>query len=229
MADEKYFNVPVQLMEGFLANDKAVLNKMLYYALYAHSEKMEFGNEAERFAASANYFGVQIGSIKTAIKTGKELFNTTDDSSPMVGINLKVFWDYYKNHKPEFDKACLLAFLALRSILQKKSYCKIDNRFLLARMDGKARSCEFTALSEEVFKYANEYQTKKIKKALSDAWGLVTYSRYTRGFYVSFKLSLVDLVFEAEKRRESVKEKQRKDEVNDALQQARERLGITRS
>lgn len=228
MADEKYFNIPVQLMDGFLINHKMALDRILDYALYEHSLKLELGDELECFKSSARHFNISLGNPLKDYNNGHDLYHSTDKNSPKVGVNLKIFWDYYKNHKPEFDKACLLAYLALKSILQKKSYCKIDNRFLLARMDGKARSCEFTELSKEVFKYANEYQTKKIKKALGDTWGLITYSRYTRGFYVSFSMKLEDLIFEAEIRRESIKEKQRKAVLNDALEKALERIAKKR-
>ncbi|MDP2888953.1 MAG: hypothetical protein Q8P34_08305, partial [Bacteroidota bacterium] len=86
---------------------------------------------------------------------------------------------------------------------------KTNNLYLWARMSGNSKSIkDISELSEAVKKYANEYQTVKLKTALRDSWGLVTYSRYTRGFYVSFTLDLPALVMEAEKRRKSTKEKQ---------------------
>ncbi len=224
ISEERYFNVPIQLMEGFLADHIKVLNDILYYALYSHSFKLEMGTEVERMEASARYFNVTISNVHTAISSGMALYDSIDQNGVKVGINVNKFWEYHQNHKTEFEKACLLAFLALKSIVQKKSYCKIDNKFLLARMDGKACSCEFQDLSDEVFKFSNEYQTKKIKAALSDTWGLITYSYHTRGFYVSFSMKLDDLVFEAEKRRESFKEKQRQCEIKTARDKAISRL-----
>ncbi|MFL9845128.1 hypothetical protein [Flavobacterium rhizosphaerae] len=230
MADEKYLNIPVQLLEGFLVDKQVVLNNICDYAIYAHSLKLEDGTEEECFASAADFYKItyQKVIIKKRFKNAKELYDYLPENSPKVGLNLSRFWDYYKNHKKEFEIACLLAYLAIKSILGKKSYCKMDNKFLLARMDGKTHSCAFDELSDEVFKYANEYQTKKIKNALSDTWGLVTYSYHTRGFWVSFKLSLDDLVFEAEKRREAVKEKQRKEEIKSARDKALERLNKSR-
>lgn len=222
--EERYFNVPIQLIEGFLSDHVKVLDNMLYYALFAHSLKLELGSNIEKMKASANYFRVKLSNCNRAFTEGEILYNSINRDGPKVGINVNKFWEYHKNHKTEFEKACLLAFLALKSIVQKQSYCKIDNKFLLARMDGKARSCDFNELSKEVLKYANEYQTRKIKKALSDTWGLVTYSYHTRGFYISFSMKIDDLVFEAEKRRESFREKQRKDEVKMAREKALSRL-----
>lgn len=225
----RYFNFPIQLLTGFLDDPAKSLKNMLDYALYKHSLAMEYGSELDKLIASAGYFNVKLGYPKDNLKNGKELYNKADQKSPKVGINLKIFWDFYKNDKPEFDKVCLLAFLALKSIIQKKSYCKIDNKFWLARMDGKPRSCEYAELSANLLKYANEYQTKKIKTALKLGWGLVTYSRYTRGFYISFTMSMESMILEAEKRRRSTKEKQYKKQEEAAVTMALARLGVTRS
>jgi hypothetical protein len=85
------------------------------------------------------------------------------------------------------------------------------NKYWLSRMDGNPKTIkDFSELSPEIEKFSSEYQTKKIKRALRNGWGLVTYSRYCRGFYVSFKIPLMELILEAEKRRISTKEKQYK-------------------
>lgn len=93
-------------------------------------------------------------------------------------------------------------------------------------MSGKSKSVnDWKELPEHIYKYCNEYQTsKKIIPALREAWGLVYYSRYTRGFYVSFTLTLDQLVYEAEKRRKTVKDKQRKEQEKEAVKKAMERL-----
>jgi hypothetical protein len=226
--DVRYFNFPIELLSDFLNDGSKVLNNISDYALYSHSLNMEYGDELECMKASQIFFKITCSNIEKSLNNGKQLFDSIRPNSPMVGINLTIFWDYYKNDKSEFDKACLLAFLAIKSILNKKPYCKIDNRFLLARMDGKAKSCDFDSLSSSIYKYANEYQTKKIKYQLSEYWNLITYSRYTRGFYVSFSLSLDELVYEAEKRRKSVKEKQKRQLQNEAVKNALIRLNQSR-
>jgi hypothetical protein len=224
MANElRYFNFPIQLLTGFLEDHKTALMNILDYSIYAHCFKLEFGEALEQMEASAKYYQVRLGSIERSASNGDALMNSIPEKSPMVGINLTIFWDYYNNHKNEFELVCLLAFLALKSILQRKSYTKVDNKFWLARMDGKVSSCEFTQLSEGIAKYANEYQTKKIKSKLRE-WGLVTYSHYTRGFYISFTMKLEDLVYEAEKKRKSTKEKQYKAQEKEAVERALKRL-----
>ena len=222
--DEKYFNVPVQLFNGFMDDSDKCLNSVFNYAIYQHSLKLE-GTQAERFKAACKWYGVTAGNDSGSIADGKELTENTPENSPKVGISLSMFWDFYKNEKSDFDKICLLGYLAIKSILQTKPYCKIDNKYWLSRMDGKAKSVSmFDELSESVIKYSSEYQTVKIKTELRNNWGLTTYSRHTRGFYVSFDLTIEQLIFEAEKRRKSTIDKQYKQKEKEALKAAFQKL-----
>ncbi len=200
------------------------LHPILYYALFEHSQNLEEGDDIEKLKSSAKYFNVSMGDAKYIHKEGKKLINGEIIGYPKVGINTKTYWDYKNNYKSEFEKISLLAFLAIKSILQQKAYCKIGNKFWLARMDGKASSCEFTELSASIRKYSTEYQIRKIKNSLVDNWNLVTYSRYNRGFYVSLKLPLEKLAFEAEKQRANIKNKKRKDEIKQAYLNAMKQL-----
>lgn len=220
---ERYFNFPIQLLKGFLVDDSKCLANILHYAIYAHSLKLELGTEKARIVSSMDFLCVS-GGEEFVLKNGKKQYEENLQSSPMVGINSSIFWDFKQNHKTEFEKVCLLAFLALKSIIQSKAYAKIDNKFLLSRMDGKACSCEIDELSDELFKYSSRRLLEKVKMELQFNWYLIYYSRYTRGFYISFKLSLEDLIFEAEKRRASTKEKEKKKLLDVALKNALRRL-----
>jgi len=220
----KYFNFPVVLLSDFMTNSNEVLDDIFDYAIYSHAQSLHQGNEMERVKATCNFLGVTLGSFDKTLKNGKTLFNSIGAKTPKVGISKTVFFDFYQNEKTEFEKVSLLAFLAIKSIVQNKPYCKVVNKYWLARMAGNSNSCEIMELPEWLKKYSNEYQTKKIKKELSINWGLVTYSRYNRGFYVSFQLKLEDLVYEAEKCRKSTKEKQHKILQNEAVRKALLRL-----
>lgn len=223
---ERYFNVPIALFRGFLDDSLECLNNVFDYATYSHSQTLE-GSQAEQYKATLKWFGVTASNHTNSIKNGKELSGSIPLNSPMVGINKTMYFDFYQNDKTEFDKVCLLGFLAIKSILQKKTYWKLDNKFWLSRMDGKNKSVEFfSELSGTMQNYAKEYQTVKIKTELRNNWGLVTYSRYTRGFYVSFSLTLEQMVFEAEMRRKSNKEKQYKELEKQAIKQAFLKLNI---
>ncbi len=209
MNKPEYFNFPVTLLEDFLTNSNKVLTHILYYALYQNSLKLEFGDELDMIKSSAKFYSVKLGNVDDCLEIGEKLYDSFKDA-PKCGLNIDIFWDFYKNEKSEFEKVCLLGFLAIKSILGKKTYCKIDNKFWLSRMSGKSKSLDVSELDPKIQKYNSEYQTKKIKNELKHNWGLKTYSRYTRGFYVSFQLQLEDLIYHAEKRRKSTKEKQSK-------------------
>ena len=223
--NKEFLNFPIQLLAGFLTDYFKVLNDISNFAIYENSLKLEFGSDLNKMKASASQFGMTLPDIARNLANGKSLYNSISGSSPKVGLSLPMFWDFYKNDKSEFEKACFLAFLAIKSIIGNKAYCKVTNHYLWARMDGKTNTIEsLEDLTPEVMKYANRYQTENIKNELILNWSLIYYSRYTRGFYVSYKLSLEDLIFEAEKRRKSMKEKVQKSIQKEALKKAMERL-----
>ncbi len=226
---ERYLNFPIQLLQGFILNDKVCLINICDYAIYVHSLKLDYGNNGmSRFKSSASYYGVTFDSIKENYLNGKMLFDSIELKSPMTGLNITIYWDFIKNKKTEFEKVSLLALLALKSIIGFKPYCKVTNRYWLSRMDGKIKAIDNKCdLSKELRKYYSEYQTKKIKRELHLNWGLKDYGRYTRGFYASFSLTMDQLVYEAEKRRESYKEKTYKNMQNESLKKALLKLGIS--
>lgn len=228
MSKEKYLNFPIQLLSGFMIDDKKVLNNIIDYAIYQNSLKLEIGTDLSKIKTSAGFYNMTLANDKKTFDNGKILYNSIYENSPKVGLSISMFWDFYKNDKSEFDKICLLAFLGIKSILGNKSYCKANNLYLWARMDGKTNTIvEVSELSNEIKKYANRYQSENIKNELILNWHLIYYSHYTRGFYISLKMSLEDLIFEAEKKRKSIKENQQKQLKNEALKKALERLKTT--
>ena len=225
MSKEKYLNFPIQLQAGFLVEPQKVLNTITDYAIYQNSLKLDFGTDLEKIKASASFYNMTLKNAKKTLDNGKQLYESIPERSPKVGLSISMFWDFYQNEKTEFEKVCLLGFLAIKSILGTKPYCKVTNSYLWARMDGKTNTIvEVSELSNELRKYANRYQTENIKNELILNWHLIYYSRYTRGFYVSLKMSLENLIFEAEKKRKYLKENQQKQLQKEALQKALERL-----
>jgi len=224
----RYFNFPICLLNGFLleGQSKECLDDISDYAIYSQSQNFVEDDLTEQINSACKFFGLTLGNVSATMKNGKLLYDSIDARTPKVGINLSVWWDFYKNDKTEFEKVCFLGHLAIKSIVQNKSYTKIDNKYWLSRMSGLSKSVSLEMLPPEILRYFNEYQTKKIKHELVNNWGLVTYSRYTKGFYVSYKLTLEQLVFEAEKRRKSNKEKQQKKLENEAVKKAHTRLGL---
>lgn len=224
----EYLNFPIQLLSGFMINSKKVLNDITDYAVFKESLKLEFGTDLEKITKASGSFNIELRNGIGSFNNGKKLYNSIPENSPKSGLSIVMFWDFYKNEKTEFDKISLLAFLGIKSILGSKSYCKVTNLYLWSRMDGQTSTiAHVIELSNEVRKYANRYQFENIKNELILNWHLVYYSRYTRGFYVSLKLSLEDLIFEAEKKRQSIKVNQQKQLQKEALEKALNRLKAT--
>jgi hypothetical protein len=217
----KYFNFPVQLMAGFLKDSIECLDSILCCCIYEKAQKEKYS-----IKEAADYFNVNIQTSEDRIaKKGRKIFENLPKNPPKVGMELTQFWDFYKNHKSEFEKVCFLAFLALKSILGDKSYCIITNSYWLSRMDGKSKAVkEFDELSTEIRKYSDRYWTNKIKTELKLKWYLIAYSHYMRGFAVTFKMPFEDLVFQVEKNRKSSRIEQLKKDEKAARMRAIERL-----
>lgn len=207
----KYFNFPVHLMQGILKSNsegkKDFLSNLLYYSIYSHSTFIEDLNEyeeteEERFKRSASWLNVKLANLDYALSQGKQLHSRYRNSKVYTGLNTDIFWDFYKNDKTDYIWECLFAFLALKSIIGKKQYAKTNNQMLFTRMAGKEKVKDYQALKGFDF---TRYHLDKIKTELQINWGLKYYSRYTKGFYVGFDINLEELVFEAERRKESMK------------------------
>ena len=81
-------------------------------------------------------------------------------------------------------------------------------------MSGKSNKNEFLQAPDFEF---TEYKRNKIINKLQLDWGLKYYSRYTRGFYFSFKMSLEKLITIAESKRQSTRLKELKDKKKEIL------------
>lgn len=208
MTDYKYYNFPVKMMQGVLEGWKdkiEFLQDVLYFHIYNHSQKMEDLNEyeesdAERFKRSASYWNVEMsGEINSRLKRGKKLIKDYADNKVFVGIGTEVFWNFYKSEKTDFEWECLVTFLGLKSILGHKSYCKSNNALLYARMSGNEK------VTDDHVVNITEYHRNKIITQLEIDWNLKYYSRYTRGFYFGIDITLKDLIFNAEAKRDNLK------------------------
>ena len=210
---ELFFNFPIQMMQGVLEGWKEkdeFLRDILYFHIENHAQKIEDLNEYEeteeqRFKRSAEFWGVKMsGNIERSHERGAELLEEFEKSKVFVGISTEIFWNFYQNEKTQFEWECLVAFLALKSILGKKTFCKSNNALLYARMSGNESVTDLHSLT------LSRFHRDKIILKLEIEWNLKYYSRYTKGFYFGIDTTLQDLIFFAEDRRESFKAKELK-------------------
>lgn len=219
--NERYLNAPIQLYKDFLINSNDALSRIAAYSCFEYEEI-----NGVSFEYAAHYLGLSYNDYKVAENAAYKIYESIKGNPPKVGISMAIYNKFrWEKEKTEFEKVCLLGHVAIKSILQQKTYCKIDNKFWLSRMDGQPTSLEFPKLSVMIRKYANEYQTRKIKNELKLNWGLVTTSKNTRGFYVSYKLTLAQLMKVEEKNRPSFKLKQQMKLESETRKKVLEELG----
>ena len=213
MSEQRFFNFPIMMLQGVLEgwkDKKDFLKDVLFYHIENHAQKLEDLNEYEetevqRFKRSAEYWGVKMsGNIERSHERGAELLEEFEKSKVFVGISTEIFWNFYQNEKTQFEWECLVAFLALKSILGKKTFCKSNNALLYARMSGNESVTDLHSLT------LSRFHRDKIILKLEIEWNLKYYSRYTKGFYFGIDTTLQDLIFFAEDRRESFKAKELK-------------------
>ena len=205
----EYINIPIQLLSGFLEDSRSSIRNIYYYSLYAAFIKIAIGSTKERYREACQWLNFQELDREENLQRGKILYDRFKQA-PMTGIERKLYSEYTRPEKSDFEKACFLAYHAMKSIVGNKNFQKADNKLLWARMDGQVKTIrDITELSEPVRFFTQEYQTLKIKRELQENWGLVYYAQQTRGFYVSFRLDLKALIVEAMKRKRKSVEKQR--------------------
>lgn len=179
---------------------KKNLMKILFYCF---TSRLKRGENVEVVKSE---LGI-VGEIaEEYIKIGKQLYDKIPQDSPFTGMKKETFWDFNKNPKTDFENACLLAYLAMKSIIGKNVYKKTTNIFIWSRMAGNVRAVENVGdLPVELQPFFKRYQFEKIKLNLEADWHLVFYSNHTRGLYLSFRLSKKELVKYAEDRKRTMK------------------------
>jgi hypothetical protein len=212
--DERYFNFPISLLDGFMTDSKKVLDDIIDYAIYKYMKDYNCTiDKAEAF------FGVQVGNKNEAIERGKFKYQYKNDNR-FSGISVPLFFDYFEHNKSDFDKAVLLAFLALKSIVGNKRYYKLTKQQIwYNRMAGKKDKSK--TLPKEVAKYCTRYQIGKIKVELFNSFNVSFYAYHTRGQYISLKLSVEELAQVAESHKQSTKQKRMSQATKEAYQKAK--------
>ena len=218
---KRYCTFPICLLKDVTPDN--ISDKLIYvieYCLFVHTLNYSADDKSNQIKAAGKYLGFNSRNPSDSYDRGKRTYSLMPAKYPKVSISVTMITDFHRNHKTEFELVCFLMFAAIRSILQKKPYCRVTNEYLISRMHGNASQNE-DKTNMILYPYNNRYQLEKIKKELSDHWGLKYFGKYTRGFYVSFDLEYNKLVFEVEKKRKSYLDKLRKDKEAEAIREAR--------
>ncbi len=200
--NDVFFNFPISMLSGFMTNSYLTLDAIFDFCIWKRYEKNEDIDEVKK------YFHVTIGNESKTLKNGKELSNKYGNNGcPWTGIGGDLFWTYYKNDRSDFDKATLLAFLAIKSLIGQKPYYKVTNQSVIfKRMAGYKESEKFN-IPKEIKKFTTRSRFDRIKLELKEKWNVVIYANHVRGMYISTTLSLEELAMQAEKNKLRTRQK----------------------
>jgi hypothetical protein len=143
------------------------------------------------------------GSIDLILKNGERISSNVNEKEPFVMAKTKLILEFRDKDKSEQQLLLFASYCAIKSILGTKDIVKTNKALILSRMFGyrSTKDLPTNLQSNGVFlKYCNRYHMDKLISMLEMNWKVKTYSRYTRGLYVSIgsKISLSQLIEYAE-------------------------------
>lgn len=220
--DVRYYQFPIPLLKTLFTDSHATLKLIKAYGIYQYVTTtgiMSYGLERcfELVAKSLNIQNT-IDELYDLYVLATQVKDSLQPGFSMAMVNVKIVEDYYNNHssKKEFDYACFAAFAGIRSIIGIKDSVLANKSHVHARMFGKNSVKEWKVLDDQTKIYENQLQRKyliryhmdKVLTELQLNWHLKLNGTERRGFILSFKLSLFDLIHHDLKNKKANKVKQ---------------------
>ena len=199
MSKTIYFNVPITIIEGIFENHKDTLNKIAYWAAADVMNGLKGYNQLAKLMEARRVlqlsFQVNQSVYQLCLDTQKKYSGARAGLSLEQIKHLNQCWGFLKDS----DKVVWLAFIALKSILGNKTYCKTNDLMLFARMNGlvRAYSSEEDLLEHSHPVIANHYTRRKretLRKRLAEEFHIKCYSYHDRGYYITRRLSFEKLM-----------------------------------
>jgi hypothetical protein len=157
---------------------------------------------------------------------GRYVKTETPERSATFDININILLDFRYNNKTEYELEQLVCFLALRSMLGKKTSHKGTWENLLIRMLGYTRKVDLpkklNAKQKALLdKYSKTYQRRKLFKAMEDKWHIYfDKTNNKRGFLFSMEkdnLKVFESEFKKTKEYKKAKQQEQHDQVKRRL------------
>ncbi|MBN9483920.1 MAG: hypothetical protein BGO70_09960 [Bacteroidetes bacterium 43-93] len=224
--ESRFFTFPVTLLRGVFTDHRTVMLRIICFSCYNLGFSLDGRDDLIRTRKAAKYLGVSPGKLDAFVSSGRKMYEE-HQFDPKTSMATTIVWDYRNNEKTEFQLASLLAFAAIRSILQVKAHCKTNKSLILARMFGyntiKAMEAELPCPYRD--KYRKRWHMDKLIRELEHNWGLKTFSDHCRGMYVAFgKVDYKTLARVHEERKIKTKEITLRKQKKEALDAARAEL-----
>jgi len=214
-----YLTFPIILFKNASIDIKGAINEVYCYCLYYRCSGQDMPQSLED---SVKQIGIDFSDSEAAYKHGRLLYESLNDNCPKASIAKEHLMDYYSNPKTDKEIMGFIAFVAIRSILQKQPYCKITNGYLLSRMAGNSKTGE--PLPPNVQKYLTRFHMDNLKYELKTKWKLKILGKNVRGFYISFSMELNQLaavIVSVKTKREKIKELKKREA--DAILRAKQK------
>ena len=235
---EDYYNFPITLLAGILDKPDKVLRDILAWATYDYIKRKQGENKngAKVLDGSMGWQKIELAIEYLNYPQERRNYNQEQlewwyhhcgeiyakYKGARTGISRDKYWElrdrfsatpdeiYSMPYPYDWDteRVLWLAFLAAKSIVGNKSYCKTNDLMLFARMNGRSKAfaneAELKANSHPLI--ASYYTRKKrgtIRRMLAENFHTATYSNHDRGYYASTRLSLEKLGEVVESKRHS--------------------------
>ncbi|MDR7130334.1 hypothetical protein J2X69_002684 [Algoriphagus sp. 4150] len=223
---DRFLDFPIALLKGFLENHNKCLENIYCYAVFkmVYSEEAVF-EDIEEFVESYQHNHYVDWTEHVEVR-GEQLYNSfVSVKHVWTGIHINTFMMFFLKDRSEADLVCLLAYLGLKSIVQKdKIKFNISNEYLVSRMAGSDSILADESIPPIIRKHLKNKSKIKTKlfDTLESSYGVVRPSGNTRGIVCSLTLSKKDLELEIMKKKYKKSKEYRKQEDQSAKDQAKQ-------
>tara|TARA_R110002096_G_scaffold63797_3_gene156172 strand:- start:246 stop:980 length:735 start_codon:yes stop_codon:yes gene_type:complete len=216
----RFLHFPVPMLIDFLDHPKETIKDIFVYSVYA----MLKTGQIKSIQHFEKEYDTRINEDfkKTILTKGKQIFDSFNGFNyPYTGIHLHTAQKFL-DPKTEIEYISLLAFLALKSIIQKKAYQNAKDTIFLSRMAGSPGK------TDEIPKKIIHWMKSRSRRSrvfliLEQSFGLVRAYK-ARGISYSFTLTQEKLELTILRRRPENKKKEMASKKRIAKKAAQQKL-----
>ncbi len=204
-----FYNAPCELYQGFLDDDetfRSVLERITDFQVYDRCRLKKYKLETEDIREiGLKELGITLNDPIYTWKQGKKLYakyiENTRNAPAFFSISHATYWHFREEDTTEWERAVLLAYLAIKSMVGKREMIKTNMLLICLRMEGHTKS-RGHSLSPATEKFTNRYWKDRLMRSLFERYGVTFYggtkAHKVRGFYCSTQLTMEQLIIKAE-------------------------------
>lgn len=202
---DDYYNFPIQLIHNLFHDTENCFTNIINYSVYFDFKKSGLLDYSSFVTSKHSHCIIELDKC-----LGQQL-NDSLEREGLTGIKHESVKNYLSFEIDTKSLVKLSVHLAWKSIIGTKKYIKTNNSLLIARMHGVISSNNNYKLNPLISEYKNsKYKISKLKRSACDSFEWTYSSYHSRGYYISNKISLKQLIKIEENNRPKNKEKNRK-------------------